>query len=45
MVGESAKKAGREVTILGTYGAGMDHPTKMGFPHGQYLKFVLLRVH
>ena len=45
MVGESAQKAGREVTILGSYGAGMDHPTKMGFPHGQYLKFVLLRVH
>jgi 23S rRNA (cytosine1962-C5)-methyltransferase len=45
MVAQSAISAQRETTVLGVYGAGMDHPTRLGFPHGQYLKFVLLRVH
>ena len=45
MVTASAIAAHRDTTVLGVYGAGMDHPTRLGFPHGQYLKFVLLRVH
>lgn len=45
MVAKSARSAGRETTLLGSYGAGMDHPMRLGFPQGQYLKFVLLGVH
>jgi 23S rRNA (cytosine1962-C5)-methyltransferase len=39
----AAHRAGRPITIESIHGAGPDHPTRPGFPEGEYLKFVLLR--
>jgi 23S rRNA (cytosine1962-C5)-methyltransferase len=44
IVAEAARRARRDVTIASVSGAGPDHPVRLGFPEGRYLKFVLLRV-
>jgi len=40
----AARDAEREVTVLGVYGAGEDHPVPPAFPQGRYLKCAILRV-
>ncbi len=45
MLGASARAVGRAVTVTGIYGAGADHPVRLGFPEGRYLDFVLLIAH
>ena len=40
---EASLQAGREVRVLGSYGAAPDHPWVTGFPEGRYLKAVLLQ--
>jgi 23S rRNA (cytosine1962-C5)-methyltransferase len=40
----AAARARRELAIAGLFGAGPDHPIRLGFPEGRYLKFVLARV-
>ncbi len=37
-------RTGRRVTLASISGAAPDHPARLGFPEGRYLKFVLLRV-
>jgi 23S rRNA (cytosine1962-C5)-methyltransferase len=44
ILAESARRARRSVTIASVSGAAVDHPVRLGFPEGRYLKFVLLRV-
>ena len=44
LVGRAAARTGRQVTVAGVHGAAPDHPTRLGFAEGHYLKFVLLRV-
>jgi 23S rRNA (cytosine1962-C5)-methyltransferase len=39
----AAARARREVAVAGLFGAGPDHPIRLGFPEGRYLKFVLAR--
>jgi 23S rRNA (cytosine1962-C5)-methyltransferase len=39
----AAARAGREIAIAGLHGAGPDHPIRLGFPEGRYLKFVFAR--
>jgi 23S rRNA (cytosine1962-C5)-methyltransferase len=39
----AASRARRELAIAGLFGAGPDHPIRLGFPEGRYLKFVLAR--
>jgi 23S rRNA (cytosine1962-C5)-methyltransferase len=41
---ESAHGQKRVLTILARNGAGFDHPIPIGFPEGEYLKSVLVRV-
>ena len=41
---ESAHANKRVLTVLGRTGAGFDHPIPIGFPEGEYLKSVLVRV-
>lgn len=45
IVRESVVASGRQATIAGRFGAGLDHPERPGFPQGTYLQFVMLRVH
>jgi 23S rRNA (cytosine1962-C5)-methyltransferase len=40
----AAQRAGRRFAIAGVHGAGPDHPIRLGFPEGRYLKFVCGRV-
>jgi 23S rRNA (cytosine1962-C5)-methyltransferase len=40
----AAADAGRRCTIGGVHGPGSDHPLRPGFPEGDYLSFVLLRI-
>lgn len=40
-----AAKHKRELRVLGRWGAGPDHPVPIGFPQGDYLTVVLMRVH
>jgi 23S rRNA (cytosine1962-C5)-methyltransferase len=40
----AATRARREIRLAGLHGAGPDHPIRLGFPEGRYLKFVLARV-
>ena len=40
----AARDADRELTLLGVYGAGEDHPVPAAFPEGRYLKCALARV-
>jgi 23S rRNA (cytosine1962-C5)-methyltransferase len=40
-----AAKTKRELRVLGRWGAGPDHPVPIGFPEGNYLTVVLMRVH
>jgi 23S rRNA (cytosine1962-C5)-methyltransferase len=42
---ESAHAQKRMLTVLARLGAGFDHPIPLGFPEGEYLKSVLVRVH
>jgi 23S rRNA (cytosine1962-C5)-methyltransferase len=44
-IAEGARKAGRHTTVAGVFGPGPDHPRRLGFPEGHYLKFFMLRVH
>jgi 23S rRNA (cytosine1962-C5)-methyltransferase len=39
----AAARARRELSIAGLFGAGPDHPIRLGFPEGRYLKFALAR--
>ena len=43
-VQEAAQVAGRRVSLLRHGGAAMDHPLDPGYPEGQYLTNLLLRV-
>ncbi len=43
VLADAAADAGRELHVLGRYGAAPDHPERLGFPESRYLKFVLLR--
>ncbi|NOY92342.1 MAG: class I SAM-dependent rRNA methyltransferase [Deltaproteobacteria bacterium] len=40
----AARDAERELTVLGVYGAGEDHPVPAPFPEGRYLKCAIVRV-
>ncbi|MBW6456828.1 MAG: hypothetical protein K0A98_13170, partial [Trueperaceae bacterium] len=40
---DAAADAGRDLHVLGRFGAAPDHPERLGFPESRYLKFVLLR--
>ncbi len=44
VVAAAARDAGRRLAIIDVAGAGPDHPTRPGFPEGNYLDFVLARV-
>ncbi len=44
LIARAAATAGRRVVVAGVHGAGPDHPNRLGWPEGHYLKFVLLRV-
>lgn len=44
ILAEAARRAHRTATITGVFGAAPDHPTRPGFPEGDYLKFILARV-
>jgi 23S rRNA G2069 N7-methylase RlmK/C1962 C5-methylase RlmI len=39
-----ANKTNRQIRIVGTYGAGPDHPMLSHFPEGNYLHAILLCV-
>lgn len=43
LLATAAARAGRRVTLASIAGAAPDHPARLGFPEGRYLKFVLLR--
>jgi len=43
VLADAAADAGRELHVLGRFGAAPDHPERLGFPESRYLKFVLLR--
>ena len=36
----AARRAGRSFAVGGVHGAAPDHPIRLGFPEGRYLKFV-----
>ena len=40
----AARRARRRFAVAGVHGAGPDHPIRLGFPEGRYLKFVYGRV-
>jgi 23S rRNA G2069 N7-methylase RlmK/C1962 C5-methylase RlmI len=44
VVGEAARLARREVTLLSTSGAAGDHPVSLGYKEGAYLTSLLLHV-
>ncbi len=44
ILAEASRRAARAVTLTTVCGAAPDHPVRLGFPEGRYLKFVLLRV-
>ena len=44
IVRDSVATVGRRATIAGRFGAGLDHPERPGFPQGNYLQFVMVRV-
>ena len=43
-VAHAAADAGRVARVLGTLGAGPDHPVRLAFPEGEYLKGLLVEV-
>jgi len=43
VLADAAADAGRDLHVLGRFGAAPDHPERLGFPESRYLKFVLLR--
>ena len=43
VLADAAADAGRQLHVIGRYGAAPDHPERLGFPESRYLKFVLLR--
>ncbi len=40
---EAGHGARRSLQVIGRWGAGPDHPVRLGFPEGDYLKVVLVR--
>lgn len=44
MLQKAARRAGRKITLLRNGGAAPDHPLHLGYPEGQYLTNVTLRV-
>ncbi len=44
LLAKAAVSACVDTTVLTVAGAGPDHPTRLGFPEGSYLKFVLTHV-
>jgi 23S rRNA (cytosine1962-C5)-methyltransferase len=44
IIGESAAASHKHTRILGTFGAGPDHPMLAAFPEGNYLQAVLLAI-
>jgi len=40
---EAAADAGRDFQVIGRTGPGQDHPVRLDFPEGRYLKGVILR--
>lgn len=44
MIHEAAKICRRDITILGKYSTGADHPVHIAYPEGAYLTAVLVRV-
>jgi len=43
VLADAAADAGRDLHVLGRFGAAPDHPERLGFPESRYLKFVLVR--
>ena len=43
VLADAAADAGRDLHVLGRFGAAPDHPERLGFPESRYLKFVLAR--
>ena len=41
---EAAHAAHRELSVIGRWGADVDHPIPIGFPEADYLTVVLARV-
>ena len=44
IVSEAGVKSGRDCTILWSSSAAADHPIHIGYPEGEYLSAILLRV-
>lgn len=44
IIGESAIASGKQIRILGTYGAAADHPMLPAFVEGNYLQAVLIAI-
>ena len=44
MIRQAAAEAGRQVTLVRTYGAAADHPINPAFPEGRYLAAYLIAV-
>jgi 23S rRNA G2069 N7-methylase RlmK/C1962 C5-methylase RlmI len=44
MLRKAARRAGRHITLLRSGGAAPDHPLNLGYPEGQYLTNVTVRV-
>lgn len=45
VVFDGAHDAGRYASVLAKLGPGIDHPTLLSFPEGEYLKGLLLQIH
>jgi 23S rRNA (cytosine1962-C5)-methyltransferase len=43
-ISQAADDTGRTLQLVEAWGAGADHPRPLGFPEGDYLKVLLLRV-
>jgi 23S rRNA (cytosine1962-C5)-methyltransferase len=43
LIREAAADAGRDVVVLERRGQAADHPVRLGFPEGRYLKCFVLR--
>lgn len=44
MLQEASKLCKRDITILGKFSTGADHPVHLSYPEGAYLTAFLLRV-
>ncbi len=45
LVSRAARRADRETTVAGVFGAGLDHTRRLGFPEGHYLNLLMVKVH